>query len=56
MVVFSGSPQSTIVMQQFPALLQAQVRDTTGYPVSGVSVTFSAPSAGPSGTFAAPRQ
>ncbi len=40
--------------QPFPQLLQAQVRDSTGYPVTGVSVTFSTPSSGPSGTFAAP--
>jgi uncharacterized protein (TIGR03437 family) len=53
-VAFSGSPQSATVSQPFPELLQAQVRDSTGHPVSGVSVTFSTPSSGPSGTFAAP--
>ncbi len=52
-VVFGGSPQSAVVLQPFPELLQAQVRDTTGHPVAGVSVSFTAPSSGPSGTFAA---
>jgi uncharacterized protein (TIGR03437 family) len=53
-VAFSGSPQSATVSQPFPELLKAQVNDSTGHPVSGVSVTFSTPSSGPSGTFAAP--
>ncbi len=50
--VFSGSPQTTTVLQQFPSMLQAQVKDAGGYPAVGVSVTFSVPASGPSGAFA----
>jgi adhesin/invasin len=50
----SGTPQSTTVSTLFPMLLQAQVRDTAGNPVSGASVTFTAPASGPSGTFSGP--
>jgi hypothetical protein len=38
----------------FPATLQATVKDSGGNPVNGVSVTFTAPFSGASGTFAAP--
>lgn len=48
----SGALQSTTVSQQFPSLMQARVMDSAGNPVNGVAVTFSAPSSGPSGTFA----
>jgi uncharacterized protein (TIGR03437 family) len=51
-VVYGGSPQSTTVGQPFASLLQAQVTDAAGNPVGGVSVTFTAPASGPSGTFA----
>ena len=51
--VSSGSPQSTKVGTAFAQLLKAIVKDSNGNPVSGVSVTFSAPSQnGASGTFA----
>jgi clostripain len=50
--VFSGAPQSTKVSQPFPSPLQAILKDGGGNPVSGVSVTFAAPTSGPSGTFA----
>jgi len=48
----SGTPQSAIVSHQFSSPLQAIVKDSAGNPVSGVSVTFLAPTSGPSGTFA----
>jgi hypothetical protein len=51
--VFSGSPDATTVGTPFGSLLQAQVTDIAGNPVSGVSVTFAAAASGPSGTFAA---
>jgi adhesin/invasin len=47
-----GTPQSATVSHQFPLALQTQVKDSAGNPVSGVTVTFSAPPSGPSGTFA----
>jgi adhesin/invasin len=50
-VVISGSPQSTTPSQQFPSLLQARVTDSQGNPAAGVSVSFAAPAAGPSGSF-----
>jgi adhesin/invasin len=51
--VFSGAPQATTVGTPFGSLLQAQVTDIAGNPVSGVSVTLAAAASGPSGTFAA---
>jgi autotransporter-associated beta strand protein len=42
-VVFAGSPQSTVVDTAFATNLQARVLDTNGNPVAGVSVTFTAP-------------
>jgi hypothetical protein len=47
----AGSPQSTSISKQYPSPLQAIVSDSSGNAVSGVSVTFTAPSTGPSGTF-----
>lgn len=49
-----GGLQSATVLQQFPLPLQVQVKDSAGNPVSGVTVTFAAPSSGPGGTFAGP--
>ncbi len=49
--IFSGTNQSIGPNRSFQGLLQAQVLDSTGAPVSGVTVTFTAPSTGPSGTF-----
>ena len=48
-----GSEQSTLIHTNFDAQLEALVTDLAGNPLSGVSVTFSAPTAGASGTFAA---
>jgi len=47
----SGSPQSATVHTAFANPLVAKVTDSHGDPVSGKSVTFSAPSSGASGTF-----
>ena len=47
---FAGTPQSAGVNSAFATALQAKVTDG-GNPVSGVTVTFTAPSTGASGTF-----
>jgi hypothetical protein len=47
-----GTPQSAIANTPFGAPLSALVRDASGNPVTGVIVTFTAPSAGPTATFA----
>ncbi len=49
--VFSGSPQTTMVTTAFGSALVAIVKDSNNNPLSGVTVTFTAPSSGPSGTF-----
>ena len=46
-----GTPQSATVNTEFVAALQAKVVDSGGNPVIGVTVTFSAPGSGASGTF-----
>ncbi len=48
----AGTPQSAVINNVFPTNLQATVRDSGSNPVSGVTVTFSAPGSGASGTFA----
>ncbi len=47
----SGTPQSTAPGTAFSALLKATVTDINGNPAPGATVTFTAPGAGPSGTF-----
>ena len=47
-----GTPQSAVVGRAFAAPLTATVVDSYSNPVSGVSVTFTAPGSGASGTFA----
>ena len=47
-----GTPQSATVAKAFAADLVATVQDSGGNPVSGVLVTFNAPTSGASGTFA----
>jgi hypothetical protein len=47
----AGTPQSATVSTSFASALQAQVTDASSNPVSGVTVTFTAPSSGPSATF-----
>lgn len=49
--VFAGSGQSATVATGFPARLQAKVVDAKSAPVSGVTVSFSTPTSGPSATF-----
>jgi hypothetical protein len=49
-----GSGQSASIGTGFAATLQATVQDAGGNPVPGVIVTFSAPLAGASGSFAGP--
>src|SRR5216684_2907304 len=48
----AGTPQSTAINTAFATQLQATVRDAGNNPVSGVVVTFTAPTSGVSGTFA----
>ena len=48
----SGTPQSAVVSTAFSSPLVVTVDDSSGNPVSGVSVTFAAPASGASGTFA----
>jgi RHS repeat-associated protein len=48
----AGTPQSVQVGAAFPAAFRAVVKDTNGTPLAGVTVTFTAPASGPSGTFA----
>ena len=45
-----GTPQSATVAQPFSSALSVIVKDSGGNPVQGVSVTFSAPTSGPSAT------
>src|SRR5581483_3724067 len=47
----AGTPQSTAPGAGFPVVLQATVRDTNSALMPGVSVTFTAPTTGASGTF-----
>jgi Bacterial Ig-like domain (group 3)/FG-GAP-like repeat len=48
----NGTPQSTVVGTAFPTMLSAIVEDQFGDPISGVTVTFAAPSSGAGGSFA----
>lgn len=48
----AGTPQSAIVNNAFGTNLQVVVRDAGNNPVSGVTVTFTPPASGASGTFA----
>src|SRR5260221_695004 len=50
-VSIAGTPQSSAVTAAFATALQALVRDAFSNPISGVSVTFTAPGSGASGTF-----
>jgi len=49
--VVSGSPQSAVVGTQFANVLVAKVTDSSGNPLSGVSVAFAAPSSAIHRTF-----
>jgi hypothetical protein len=48
----TGVRQSAAVNTLYPLPIQATVTDAGGNPLSGISVTFAAPSTGPSGSFA----
>jgi hypothetical protein len=48
----AGTPQSATINTAFTTALQATVKDSSNNPVSGVTVTFTAPASGASGTFA----
>jgi len=48
----AGTPQNTVIKTAFPARLAAKVSDAGNNPVAGVTVIFTLPSSGPSGTFA----
>jgi trimeric autotransporter adhesin len=48
----SGTPQNTVVSTPFAAPLVATVTDASGNVIPGVTVTFTAPTSGASGTFA----
>ena len=48
----SGTPQSARINTAFASALAATVKDSGGNPISGVTVTFTAPGSGASGTFA----
>ena len=47
----AGTPQSATIGTAFATALQATVKDSNNNPISGVSVTFAAPSTGASATF-----
>jgi len=49
--VIAGSPQSAQVSTAFPIRFRVLVRDSLGNPVPGVTVTWTPPLSGPSGTF-----
>src|SRR5579872_6321372 len=50
--VASGSPQQATVGNAFGAVLKALVTDSVNHPLTGITVTFTAPGSGPSGRFA----
>jgi hypothetical protein len=47
----AGTPQSATINTAFATGLQATVKDAGGNPMSGVTVTFTAPASGASGKF-----
>jgi hypothetical protein len=49
-IASAGTPQSASLGGVFPNALQATVKDVSGNPVSGVTVTFTAPASGASAT------
>ncbi len=46
-----GTPQSTVINTAFGAVLEATVKDSGGFGVPGILVTFTLPGSGASGTF-----
>jgi uncharacterized repeat protein (TIGR01451 family) len=49
--ILQGSPQHAKPLTSFRIPIQVAVLDSLGSPVNGISVTFTAPSSGPSGSF-----
>jgi predicted outer membrane repeat protein len=49
-IAFAGTPQTAVAGVPYATALQVRVMDKDGNPVSGVTVTFTAPTSGPSGT------
>ena len=49
--ISSGSPQNAVISTDFASLLVALVEDQYGSPSPGITVTFTAPASGASGTF-----
>jgi hypothetical protein len=52
--VVGGNGQNTTIGSAFSQVLQVLVTDSLGNPISGESVTFTAPASGPSGVFSKP--
>jgi hypothetical protein len=52
LTVVAGTPQSATINTAFATALQVTVKDVGGNAVSGVTVTFTAPASGASGSFA----
>ncbi len=50
-IVSNGSGQSAVINTAFASALSALVRDSGNNPLSGITVTFTAPASGASGTF-----
>ncbi|HEX2911284.1 MAG TPA: Ig-like domain repeat protein [Chloroflexia bacterium] len=51
-VIVTGDQQSALINTTFSTALAVKVTDAYSNPISGTSVTFSAPASGPSGSFA----
>jgi len=51
LLVVAGTPQSQGTINDYSVPFEVKVTDAHGNPLSGVTVTFQAPAAGPSGTF-----
>jgi hypothetical protein len=51
-VVTGTTPQTATISAAFPTALAVSVTDSNSNPVAGTSITFAAPTSGPSGTFA----
>lgn len=54
LVASGGTPQSALTSTAYGALLRATALDALGHPVAGVSVTFTLPATGASGSFPGP--
>ncbi|MBI5954423.1 MAG: hypothetical protein HY865_22430 [Chloroflexi bacterium] len=50
-MIIDGTPQRTAPLKSFSNLMKVLIFDSVGSPVDSATVTFTAPSSGPSGTF-----